>query len=89
MRTELAAIRQRGYATSFEETDLGAMGIAAPVYDRTGDPVAGIGIAAPLARIPPERVPEAAPAVIEAGQQLSARLGAPRLDAGSKSSNLT
>jgi DNA-binding IclR family transcriptional regulator len=80
LRAELAAIRQRGYATSFEETDLGAMGIAAPVYDRTGDPVAGIGIAAPLARIPPERVPEAAPAVIEAGQQLSARLGAPRLD---------
>lgn len=81
LRAELAAIRQRGYATSFEETDLGAMGIAAPVYDRTGDPVAGIGIAAPLARIPPERVSEAAPAVIEASQQLSARLGAPRLDA--------
>ena len=30
LRAELAAIRQRGYATSFEETDLGAMGIAAP-----------------------------------------------------------
>jgi IclR family transcriptional regulator, KDG regulon repressor len=81
LRTELATIRQRGYATSFEETDLGAMGIAAPVYDRTGDPVAGIGIAAPLARIPPGRVHEVAPAVIEAGQQLSARLGAPRFDA--------
>ena len=36
LRAELAAIRQRGYATSFEETDLGAMGIAAPVYDRAG-----------------------------------------------------
>ncbi len=77
LRSELAAIRRRGYATSFEETDLGAMGIAAPVYDRAGAAVAGIGIAAPLARIPPERVPEVAPAVIEAGQQLSARLGAP------------
>lgn len=80
LRTELTAIRQRGYATSFEETDLGAMGIAAPVYDRTGQPVAGIGIAAPLARIPPERVPEVAPLVIDAGRQLSARLGAPGLD---------
>jgi IclR family KDG regulon transcriptional repressor len=77
LRAELAAIRQRGYATSFEETDLGAMGIAAPVYDRAGNAVAGIGIAAPLARIPPERVLEVAPAVIEAGQQLSVRLGAP------------
>ena len=41
-------------------------------------PVAGIGIAAPLTRIPPERVAEVAPAVIDAGHQLSARLGAPR-----------
>jgi DNA-binding IclR family transcriptional regulator len=77
LRVEFAAIRQRGYATSFEETDLGAMGIAAPVYDRTGQPIAGIGIAAPLARIPPDRVPEVAPQVIDAGRQLSARLGAP------------
>ena len=36
LRIELAAICQRGYATSFEETDLGAMGVAAPVYDRAG-----------------------------------------------------
>ena len=77
LRAELLAIRQRGYATSFEETDHGAMGIAAPVYDRAGKAVAGIGIAAPLTRIPPERVPEVAPRVMEAGHQLSARLGAP------------
>jgi DNA-binding IclR family transcriptional regulator len=80
LRAELAAIRQRGYATSLEETDQGAMGIAAPVYDRTGQPVAGIGIAAPLTRIPQTRVPEVAPLVIDASRQLSARLGAPILD---------
>jgi IclR family transcriptional regulator, KDG regulon repressor len=72
---ELVAIRQRGYAVSFEETDPGAMGIAAPVYDQTGRPVAGIGVAAPLARIPAERVPAVAPLVVEAARQLSARLG--------------
>lgn len=77
LRAELAAIRQRGYATSFEETDLGAMGIAAPVYDRTGQPVAGIGIAAPLTRIPPARVPEFVAPILDASRQLSARLGAP------------
>ena len=77
LRAELAAIRQRGYATSFEETDFGAMGIAAPVYDHTGQPAAGIGIAAPLTRIPPERVPEFVPPILDAGRQLSARLGAP------------
>jgi IclR family acetate operon transcriptional repressor len=80
LRTELLAIRQRGYAVSFEETDLGAMGIAAPVYGRSGQPVAGIGVAAPLTRIPPERVPEVAPLIVEAGRQLSERLGAPNLE---------
>jgi IclR family acetate operon transcriptional repressor len=76
-RNELSVIRTRGYATSFEETDQGAMGIAAPVYDRSGQSVAGIGVAAPLSRIPPERVPEVAPLIMEAGRQLSERLGAP------------
>jgi DNA-binding IclR family transcriptional regulator len=74
---ELAVIRQRGYATSFEETDLGAMGVAAPVYDHTGSAVAGVGIAAPLARIPRGRVADVAPLVVDAGRQLSARLGVP------------
>lgn len=76
MRTELQAIRERGYATSFEETDEGAMGIAAPVYDHTGQPVAGIGIAAPLSRVPPERAVELAQPVLQAGYELSRRLGA-------------
>jgi len=76
---ELAAIRQRGYATSFEETDSGAMGVAAPVYDGAGKPVAGLGIAAPLARIPREQVDRVVPLVLEASRRLSARLGARQL----------
>jgi DNA-binding IclR family transcriptional regulator len=80
LTAELAAVRQRGFATSFEETDPGAMGIAAPVYDRNGQTVAGIGLAAPLSRISPERVPELAPIVVDASRQLSERLGAPNRD---------
>jgi IclR family KDG regulon transcriptional repressor len=76
MYQELASIREQGYATSFEETDSEAMGVAAPVYDYTGQTVAGIGIAAPISRIPPAQVPKVAPLVVEAGRRLSARLGA-------------
>lgn len=76
MRAELEAIRQRGYATSFEETDEGAMGIAAPVYDHTGQLVAGIGIAAPLSRVPPEKVTALAQQVLVASRALSLQLGA-------------
>jgi IclR family KDG regulon transcriptional repressor len=76
MYQELMDIRERGYATSFEETDSGAMGVAAPVYDSAGQVVAGIGIAAPMSRITPKQVPEIAPVVVDAGRQVSARLGA-------------
>ena len=78
LREELRSIRARGYATSFEETDGGAMGIAAPVYDHTGKLAAGIGIIAPIARIPEERIPEVAKPVLQASYELSRRLGAPQ-----------
>ncbi len=77
MRGELKAIRRRGYATSFEETDRGAMGIAAPVYDHTGQPIAGIGIAAPITRVPSEGDTRIVNAVLSAARELSERLGAP------------
>jgi DNA-binding IclR family transcriptional regulator len=72
---ELAAIRTRGYATSFEETALGTMAIAAPVFDAQDRLVAAIGIEAPLARIPPEQVQAVAPLVVQAAKQVSAQLG--------------
>lgn len=77
MYRELVTIRERGYATSFEETDKGAMGITAPVYDHTGWPVAGIGIAAPIARVAQDQIPAIARLVVDSGRQLSVRLGAP------------
>lgn len=77
MRAELRMIRERGYATSYEETDFGAMGIAAPIYNHMGQPIAGLGIAAPITRVPPERVQELAKYVLAASQELSVKLGAP------------
>ena len=50
LMAELARIRERGYAESHEETDLGAWGIATPIHDRKGDVVAAIGIAGPGSR---------------------------------------
>ncbi len=50
LQAELATIRERGYAQSCEETDLGAWGVATPIHDRNGDIVAAIGIAGPTSR---------------------------------------
>jgi DNA-binding IclR family transcriptional regulator len=76
LKDELRIIREHGYATSFEETDEGAMGIAAPVFDHTGRPIAGIGIAAPIVRIPREQISKILDPVLNASRKLSKQLGA-------------
>jgi DNA-binding IclR family transcriptional regulator len=56
LETELANIRERGYADSLEETDPGAWGVATPIYDWRGRVVAAIGLAGPTQRYNQERV---------------------------------
>ncbi len=73
---ELEQIRLQGYATSIEETDTGAMGIAAPVYDFTLNVVAGLGIAAPLSRISIDQFSDYAEQVMNTCDELSVLLGA-------------
>jgi DNA-binding IclR family transcriptional regulator len=68
-------IRRAGFAASFEERDLGAASISAPVFNLTGEVVAVIGICAPTQRLTPADVPRWAPAVLDAAQQASHRLG--------------
>lgn len=51
LRRDLAEIRERGYAVSYEETDDGAAGVAVPIWDRDGRVVAGLTIAGPLSRL--------------------------------------
>jgi DNA-binding IclR family transcriptional regulator len=76
MRQDLREIRKRGYAVSIEETDTGAMGVAAPVYDHRDNVVAGIGIIAPVSRVPESHIPDVAKTVLSAAYQLSRMLGA-------------
>ncbi len=57
LRADLAEIRRLGYSRSFEETDEGAAGVAAPVLDGGGRMVAALGIAGPLARFGTDDLP--------------------------------
>ncbi len=50
LHAELEEIRQHGYAESYEETDIGAWGIATPIRNWRGEVVAGLGIAGPTVR---------------------------------------
>ncbi len=54
LRSELARIRELGYARSFQETDHGAWGIATPIRGWDGKVVAAIGIAGPTSRFSEE-----------------------------------
>jgi DNA-binding IclR family transcriptional regulator len=73
---DLCLTRQRGYAVSIEEFEVGITAVAAPVIDSSGEVVAVIAIAGPAYRLPPDRVAELGEAVKRAAQGLSEHLGA-------------
>ncbi len=58
LEKELRDIRRRGWATSYQETNLGLWGIAITLLDTGANPVAAIGLAGPRARLPQSRIPE-------------------------------
>jgi len=58
MREELERIRRQSFAYSDQEADLGARAIAAPIYDHTGNAVAGLSLAGPKDRINDKNIPQ-------------------------------
>jgi DNA-binding IclR family transcriptional regulator len=73
LRAELEEIRSRGWASSFEENNAGAWGVAAPILigDRA---VASIGVAAPATRHSPAAARTLARLVCDAARASEARL---------------
>jgi DNA-binding IclR family transcriptional regulator len=73
--TELAKIKEKGYAESIEETDTGAWGVATPIYARDGRVVAAIGIAGPTLRFSEELSQRYASLCCKAAHEISMLLG--------------
>jgi DNA-binding IclR family transcriptional regulator len=73
--TELAEIRQRGYATNREESVLGSGGVAAPVADRSGTVMAGLFITFPVQFVPEREMHALAELAVGAAQRISRHLG--------------
>lgn len=78
LRTELARIRRQGYAISKEETDIGAWGVATPIWDQYGEVIAAIGIAGPLFRLTGERTHQYVEKCRWAAQRISVLLSGGR-----------
>ncbi|WP_211247657.1 IclR family transcriptional regulator [Cryptosporangium arvum] len=71
----LADVRQRGYAVTVEEYEIGLNAVAAPVRGADGSVVAAVSASGPAYRCPEERLHEIAPAVVATGEEISRRLG--------------
>jgi len=72
---ELSRVREQGFAVDDEEFEPGASCVAAPVFDRAGNVVAGVSTSGPAVRFDPSTVAAFVALVHEAAQDISRRLG--------------
>jgi IclR family transcriptional regulator, acetate operon repressor len=72
---ELDRVRHDGYATSFEQLELGLHAVAVPVADPRGEVVAAISASGPSYRLTRRRAEEIVPELAVAAAELSAQLG--------------
>ncbi|MGG5818043.1 SMP-30/gluconolactonase/LRE family protein [Falsiroseomonas sp. HW251] len=72
---ELDLVKARGYAVSVEESTEGVAGVAAPVLDHLGTPIAAVCVLGPSFRLPPDRLHALGREVIEAARRISGNAG--------------
>jgi DNA-binding IclR family transcriptional regulator len=90
LRQELKTARERGFTSSYEETNVGVWGVAVPII--SGDDVAcAVGIAAPSPRLSTELVRHSVRLTHVAAQEIAQALGyaVPSLSIGAVTLGLT
>ena len=75
LKTELARIRECGYATNFEEWREGVHGLGAAIFDQNGVPVAAVGLSAPASRMDARRTRQLGQTVLETAEKITRALG--------------
>jgi DNA-binding IclR family transcriptional regulator len=75
LKTELKAIRSRGYAIDNEEKEEGLRCVSAAVRGDSGKLLAALSVSGPAFRVTQDRVPEIGRAVMQAAGELSQQLG--------------
>jgi DNA-binding IclR family transcriptional regulator len=78
LRSDLALIRERGYALDDSENEPDIRCVAAPLFDHAGEVSSAISISGPAHRVTPEREAELGRLVAVAADEISRRLGATR-----------
>ncbi|TRW97790.1 IclR family transcriptional regulator [Paracoccus sp. M683] len=75
LREDLNRIRHRGFSVDDEERSRGMRCVAAPVFDLTGEAVAGISVSGPAHRVGAEHIKTLGAAVMAAAADLTQALG--------------
>lgn len=75
LRSELARIRESGFAVDDEECELGVRCVAAPLRDFTGRIVAAISISGPVHRMDQEKMQKLEEAIGATARRISTELG--------------
>lgn len=84
LRKDLAQVRARGFALDDEETAIGLRCVASPIFDEHAEPMAGLSISGPTARITDARVPALGNAVKAIAAEITAELGGRLPDAAQR-----
>ncbi len=75
LRVELAQIRERGWASTCEELEVGLNAVAAPIRGADGTVVAAVSVSGPSYRLGPHYFAEVSDYVQAAATQIGLRLG--------------
>jgi DNA-binding IclR family transcriptional regulator len=75
LAAELDAVRARGWASAEGEREPDLSALAAPVFGRSGELAAVLGLQGPASRMTAQRRAEVLPVLLEAASELSAALG--------------
>lgn len=75
LRIELQETRKRGYSISMEDFELGAIGVGAPIFDKTGKVIGAISAGGPTSRVQPEDLAGFGEQTVEAAGRISRILG--------------
>ncbi len=71
---DLAAVRERGYATDNEEYQEGITAVSAPVFDSKGQAIGALSLVAPAFRMTKEKIRNYGKKCAEMAAQLSGML---------------
>ena len=78
LKQQLALVRDRGYARSMEEHEIGLAAVAAPIRSIDGEVIAAVAVSGPIFRLNEDTIAEVAEHVLIAAAEISHRNGYPK-----------